>query len=123
MRLPVSGCESDELIGDLVGGVGLGSGAHCVAIWARRGRVGEQIRNEHRHILACLPVDDDQRAAGAVEVLRVLQLVVPGRVRVWDEDRRLPGSSDLPDRAAGARNDNVGCSQRSAEILDEGKSR
>ena len=50
---------------------------------------------------ADLRVRDDDRAAATLEVARVQRLVVGGRVRVRDEDRRRPRRGELPDGAAG----------------------
>src|SRR5213593_132240 len=66
-RLPASGCEGDELIGDRVGGIRLRGGAHGVGHRAQPGRVGEQLRDEPRHRFPRLVVVDDQRTARVCE--------------------------------------------------------
>src|SRR4029079_10861597 len=52
-RLPVSGCELDELIGDPLGGVGLRSGAHRLAHRAQPPLVGEHLGDERGHGIVC----------------------------------------------------------------------
>ena len=56
-------------------------------------------------------------SAAALEVPRVERLVVGGRVRVRDEDRRRPRGGELPDRAAGAGDGDVGRGEHVAEVI------
>ena len=59
------------------------------------------------------------RAAGALEPAGVLLLVVAGRELARDEHRRQPGRRELPDRAAGTRDREVGGAVREADLVDE----
>ena len=53
----------------------------------------------------------------ALEVPGVERLVVGGRVRVRNEDRRCPRRSQLPDGSAGAGDGDVGCREHVAEVV------
>ena len=70
-------------------------------------RVVEQRAHDLGHA-AEVGLRDEDRPARVLEVARVPGLVVGGRVRVRDEDRRLPGRGELPDASARAREDEVG---------------
>ena len=79
-------------------------------------RVAEQLLDEGGDAVE-LRLGHDDGAAAALEVARVLRLVVAGRVRVRDEDGRRAGGRELPDRAAGAGDREIRRRQRRAELV------
>ena len=87
------------------------------AIAASRSGVAEQLLD--------LPPQVELRPRGRRRLPRparstgVLRLVVGGRVRIRDEQRRLARGRDLPHRAPGARDDEVGRGQRGSELVGE----
>ena len=116
-RRPSSGSrKGDQLLGDLVGRVRARGAKHCLSHPRQPRGVGEQLADEARHALQ-LRLRDDDGAAAPLEVARVLRLVIGGRVRIRDEHRRLARRGQLPDRAAGARDDEVGGRERGAEVV------
>ena len=62
-------------------------------------------------------LSDDDRSSTLLEVAGVQRLVVGRRVRVRDEDRGCPGRGELPDRAARARDGQIGDRERVAEVV------
>src|SRR3954470_13127473 len=117
-RLPASGCELDELIGDPLCCVGLRGAAHRLAHRAQPRLVAEQLLDE-RGNTSDIGVVDDGRAAGVDEVLRVRALMVGGRMRIRDEHRWLACCRHFPDRAARPGNDEVGGAERRTEVVDK----
>ena len=67
---------------------------------------GQQLVDERRHAVD-LRIRDDDRPAAVLEVARVERLVVGGRVRVRNEDRRRTRGCELPDRAPRTRDGEV----------------
>ena len=60
------------------------------------------------------------RAAAALEVARVQRLVIRGRERIRDEDRRQAGRGELPHRPARAHDREVARAVRGAEPVEHG---
>ena len=89
------------------------------AISSSRGRVAEQRAGEVGHAPE-LRLGHDDRAAGALEVARVLRLVVGGRERIRNEDRRLPAAASSQTRAARTRDHEIGGGERGAELVVNG---
>src|SRR3989442_5184477 len=116
IRRPSKGRKPDQLLGDLVRGVGLRDTPHRRAHGVEPLRVAEQRAREVGNA-AELRLRDDDRSAAALEVARVQCLVVGGRERIGNEDRREPGGGKLPDRAARARRPQVRGAQGGAEVL------
>src|SRR2546425_11465820 len=102
IRRPSKGRKLDQLLGDLVRGVRLRDTPHRRAHRVQPLRVAEQRAREVRNA-AELRLRDDDRSAAALEVARVQCLVVGGRGRIANEDRREPRARKLPERAAPAR--------------------
>ena len=68
----------------------------------------------------------DDRSSASLEVTGIERLVVGGRVRIRDEDRRSPGGGELPDRPSSARDGEVGRREdvcRSGRSAPSGRSR
>src|SRR5262249_49494696 len=82
MRLPASGCEGDELIGDPLCCVGLRGGAHRVGHRLSENDVCEQLGHEHRDAPRSVTVVDDDCPAGVCEVLGISVLMAAGRVGI-----------------------------------------
>src|SRR3954463_10893839 len=82
MRLPVSGCELDELIGDPPCCVGLRRGEHRRSHLLQPRRRGAQVLDQRRPVLRCVAVEDDDSAARQLEVLRVRALMVRRRLGI-----------------------------------------
>ncbi len=116
---PASGCKGEHLLGDGVGRPGAGEGEHGLAHPPQPSGVGEEPLDLSSELEALLGEDD--RAAASLEVGGVLSLVIGCRVRIGDEERRLAGGGNLPDGAAGPRDDEVGSRERCAEIVREGE--
>ncbi len=87
---------------------------------AQPARVVEQRAHELRHVVEVELAHHD-RAARPDEVRGVQRLVVVGRERVGNEDRRLARGCDLPDRRAGAREDEIDGRERGAEAVGLGQ--
>ena len=68
-----------------------------------------------------VPLGDDDCCSTSLEPACVLRLVIRGRLRVRDEQRRAARRRDLPHRAAGPRDDDVGSGERRAEVVGERK--
>ncbi len=98
-----SGRASPRIAADIAASRG-GSGLQPPTSW--RSRAGVEIAVEH-----------DDRAAGPPEVLGVQRLVVGGRVGVGNEDRRRTAGRELEDRAACARDAEVGGGEHALEVV------
>src|SRR5690242_5807403 len=107
MRLPVSGCELDELIGDPLGCIGPCGCAHGCRHRLEPRPVGEQRLDQLRHA-ASLRLRNDDGAPRALEPFRVLALVAAGGELAGNENGRKPRGRKLPDRSSGARDGDVG---------------
>src|ERR671923_831353 len=116
-RLPSRG-ERNELLRNLVRGVGTREPKHRRRHVAEPARVVEQRANQLRRATE-LALGHDDRSAASFEVASVLRLVVSGREQTGDEDRGLPGGGKLPDGAPGAREREIACTKRRAELLRE----
>ena len=117
---PESGCKRDQLLGDDLRSVRPGR----VLIATRTSPEAEPEppaapRPASRRSSSGL--GHEQRPSAALEPARVLRLMICGRVRIRDEQRGLAGCGDLPDDAAGARDDEVGSGERRPEVVGEGK--
>jgi siroheme synthase len=89
----------DALVYDRLVAPALVDAAPAHALRIGRDGLGQELVDERRNALE-LGLRDEDRAA--FEPARVLRLVVAGRVRVRDEDRREPRGRELPDGASGA---------------------
>ena len=81
-----------------------------------RSRIGEKLVDEPGDERE-LPLTHDDRASSLLEVARVQGLVVGGRIGIRDEDGRYAGRGELPHRATGARDSEVGCGERASEAV------
>ena len=109
--------KRDQLLRDCLGGVGARERAHRVGHRLSRGSSPSSSATWRRRSSSASR--DEDCATRALEVAGVLRLVVRRRVRVGDEERRLAGGGDLPDRAAGPRDDEIGRGERRAELVRE----
>ena len=120
-RRPSRTGKRDQLLCDLVGGVRPRHPQHRRAHRDQTPAIGEQLLDERRHAVE-LGLGHEHRAAAALEVPRVQRLMVGGRVRIGDEDRRRTGGGELPDRPAGARDREVRRGQCRPELVRRGTS-
>ena len=121
IRLSANAGKGDQLLSDRLRRLGPGRGEHRLAHSPAAVGVVEQRAKELRDATE-LGLGDDDRAAGPLEVVRVLRLMVARRVRIRDEDGRDTRGGELPDRAAGARDGQVGCAEGGAEAVRDGRS-
>ena len=108
--------KSHELVRDLLRSVRPGERAHRVAHPPQPLGIVEQLVHESGDACELLLAHDDCPSP-ALEVNRVLKLVVCRRVRVRNENRGCPGGGELPDRPARARDREVRSRQRVTEPL------
>ena len=116
-RRPASSASGkrDQLLGNLVGGIGPGERAHRGRHDLQPGRVGEQRGDERRHAPRSFLVGQDDRPAALLEPLRVERLVIRRGVRVRNEERGQAGGSELPDSPARSRDRQIGRAKRVTE--------
>ena len=114
---PSKRASAHQLLRDDVGGVRARERRIASPICSQPRRVGEELVDLAPQVE--LGLRDDDRSTAPLEVARVLGLVVGGRVRVRDEQRRPAGGGDLPDRSARAGDDEIGGGESGAEVVRE----
>src|SRR5712691_10046500 len=110
--------EGNELLGDLVRGVGPGKSRHRGGHLRKAVRIVEQRADQIRRA-PDLRLRHDHRTPGLLEVARVLLLMVAGCEETGHEHRWLARGRELPDRAAGSGQREVAGSQCSSELFGE----
>ncbi len=108
--------EPHELVGDLLRSIRPGQRAHRLAHPPETFGIVEQLVDKGRDAVQLFLAHDDCPAA-LLEVDGVEELVVGRRMRVRDEDRRRPGSGQLPDRSTGSRDREIRRRERLAKPL------
>src|SRR6266571_324707 len=110
--------EGNELLGDLIRGIGPGKPRHRGGHLCKTVRIVEQRADQIRRA-PDLRLRHDHRTAALLEVARVLLLMVAGGEETGHEHRRLARGGQLPDRAARPSQREVARSQRSSELFGE----
>src|SRR6266566_5132987 len=120
IRRPSSGGKRHQLLSDLGSGVRTSDLEHRATYALPARAVGQELLDERRDPIE-LAFGDDDRAAASLQTPRVLRLVIHGRMRIRDEDRRQPGCRELPDRAARTGEGQVGRAIGRADLVRERK--